>query len=363
MCRLRYSSSYNVGLCKPFGTWRDRPSVFRRRLSRGLSLHKDVRLSFPQPGNRSFCLCGCLSSVYCPNSILVALMANLLPAFSIISDVILAAFPILLLRNTRLKFKTKVALNALMGLGIVTAIVCIIRTAFSYEVKNTEDPTWDGIPNALCRMLEVNFGIIASCMPMIRTFYIWAKRRLRQARNSESIPSTRTPLSQLEWYHPPTDKPWYHRLRHTLFRRPDPPFELSPSSSQQSVPKVPSKSRDHDEEKDTQHGQQQQRQRIQLKHQPRSIPPPPKAKHKQAGKYTSRAQRARHYDRPANATWAKEDSQPRSYSQPRESLQPKKSESLDLPLQGPRKSEYGNEYGGGSGDFGGFEYHRGKSLK
>lgn len=71
--------------------------------------------------------------------------------FSILTDFIGAAFPVILLWNAKLNLRVKIALNLLMGLGIVTGIVCIIRTSYSWEILS-DDVTWVGIGNALTRM-------------------------------------------------------------------------------------------------------------------------------------------------------------------------------------------------------------------
>ena len=70
---------------------------------------------------------------------------------SVITDFIGAAFPILLLWNAKLNLRTKIALNLLMGLGVITGTVCIVRTSYSWEILSN-DLTWVGVGNALTRM-------------------------------------------------------------------------------------------------------------------------------------------------------------------------------------------------------------------
>ena len=163
------------------------------------------------------------------------------PVCSILSDVVLAAFPILLLYNMRLPSRQKIQLSLLLGLGIITAFACIARTAFSYEIKQ-DDVTWQGVPNALCRMLEINLGIIAACMPMMRTLFIHVKKKYSKRRDSESLSSTRTPASQLQWYVPPTLTPWYLRVKRNLWNPPPAmemarPPSIGASDSDHSIPK------------------------------------------------------------------------------------------------------------------------------
>jgi hypothetical protein len=70
---------------------------------------------------------------------------------SIVTDFIGAAFPVILLWNAKLNMRVKIALNLLMGLGIITGAVCIVRTSYSWEILS-DDETWVGIGNALTRM-------------------------------------------------------------------------------------------------------------------------------------------------------------------------------------------------------------------
>ena len=70
---------------------------------------------------------------------------------SIVTDFIGAAFPVLLLWNAKLRLRTKIALNLLMGLGVITGTVCIVRTSYSWELLS-DDVTWVGVGNALTRM-------------------------------------------------------------------------------------------------------------------------------------------------------------------------------------------------------------------
>ena len=70
---------------------------------------------------------------------------------SVITDFIGAAFPILLLLNAKLHLRTKIALDLLMGLGVVTGTVCIVRTSYCWEILS-DNVTWVGVGNALTRM-------------------------------------------------------------------------------------------------------------------------------------------------------------------------------------------------------------------
>ena len=88
---------------------------------------------------------------------------------SFLTDFICAAFPIVLLRNLKIRTRSKIALCALMGLGIVTGAIAIARVATSWQVM-ADDLSWVGVPNAMTKVFEVNIGNIAACVPMAKPF-------------------------------------------------------------------------------------------------------------------------------------------------------------------------------------------------
>ncbi|KAL8819716.1 MAG: hypothetical protein Q9223_001904 [Gallowayella weberi] len=110
---------------------------------------------------------------------------------SIISDYFLSAFPILILRKVQISFRSKAALCALMGLGVITGTLSLIRTILNYQ-NVTNDPTWRSIPNWYLRTWEVLFGVVAACIPTLRPLYKWLLDEYTQwtRRSKESNPST-----------------------------------------------------------------------------------------------------------------------------------------------------------------------------
>ena len=156
----------------------------------------------------------------------------------------------------KLPARQKLALQLLMGLGVVTAISCTIRTVFSYQIK-AEDKTWQGIPNALCRIFEINLGIVAANAPMMRPLWNYCKRRYRahmllhrnnrrnnsdnnnsnNNNNNNNTPTNTHPTLEgnMQWYHPPNRTPWYRRFRRHFQWNIRPP--ISQTSSTQSMNK------------------------------------------------------------------------------------------------------------------------------
>lgn len=259
--------------------------------------------------------------------------------FSIITDFIGAAFPVLLLWNARLKFRTKIALNLLMGLGIITGTVCIVRTSYSWEILSG-DYTWVGVGNALTRILEVNFAIIGACAPIMRPFVLYIRARLakaRQGRDSESLDSVPTAVSQLTWFSPPSQTPWYRRP----WRKTKPQDKLDGQPRGPDIgEKVPADIRCEDSGGDGGDGGDGGA--------GLAVPPRPTAGPRQRSRpglgLGRKSERRHEVEKPENVTWAKDE-------------EPENSGSFDLPLQGTRREDYGGEEG--DPNFGTYRYHRG----
>ncbi|KAI4202044.1 MAG: hypothetical protein LQ350_002832 [Teloschistes chrysophthalmus] len=97
---------------------------------------------------------------------------------SIISDFFLSTFPIIILRKVQIGLRDKVGLCLLMGLGVITGCLSLVRTVLNGQ-NEAPDATWDSIPNWYWRTWEVFFGISAACIPTLRPGYKWLKARVR----------------------------------------------------------------------------------------------------------------------------------------------------------------------------------------
>ena len=87
-----------------------------------------------------------------------------------------------------------------MGFGIITGIACIVRTSLTYQTTK-DDLSWVGVGVAVAKMLEVNFGIIAACLPLMKPLYTFVRsgQMPLRASNITKPPSTgtRTPWRKL----------------------------------------------------------------------------------------------------------------------------------------------------------------------
>lgn len=225
-----------------------------------------------------------------------------------------------------------------MGLGVITGTVCIVRTSYSWEILS-DDYTWVGVGNALTRILEVNFAIIGACAPIMRPLVLYLKAKLaqaRQGRDSESLDSVQTPASQLTWFSPPSQTPWYQRP----WRKTKPHDKLDGQPRGPDIgEKVPAGR--HDEEGGMDSGGSGAARP--------SVPPRPSQGPRQRsrqgfGGLGRKSERRHEVEKPENVTWAKDDGLDVD-------------DSFDLPLQGTRREDYAGEEG--SAEFGTYRYQRG----
>lgn len=95
---------------------------------------------------------------------------TLSPAFSSFSDLVLALFPILIIKDLQIEMKLKVALCSVMGMGIVATAAAIVKTV---ELKNlsTPDFTYNAVSLIYWYISENWLIVIAACIPTLGPLY------------------------------------------------------------------------------------------------------------------------------------------------------------------------------------------------
>ncbi len=91
-------------------------------------------------------------------------------AFSSLSDLVLALFPILIIKDLKMDFKLKMGLCTVMGLGIIATIAAVIKTI---ELKNlsTPDFTYEAVDLVYWYITENWVIVIAACIPPLGPLY------------------------------------------------------------------------------------------------------------------------------------------------------------------------------------------------
>ncbi|MCJ1373954.1 hypothetical protein MMC20_005184 [Loxospora ochrophaea] len=109
---------------------------------------------------------------------------------SVVSDFILAGFPILILRKVKIGMRTKVALCCLMGLGVITGSACIVRTVNNWQ-NGGDDLSWTAVDNFMWRSIEVNLGIVLASAPALLPLWrLFANKKWTQPRSSGESPGS-----------------------------------------------------------------------------------------------------------------------------------------------------------------------------
>ncbi|KAJ4372379.1 hypothetical protein N0V83_004153 [Neocucurbitaria cava] len=106
-------------------------------------------------------------------------------AYSVVTDLICALLPVVVLWKVKISLKTKVGVCCLMSLGLVATAVAIVR-ASSLGLK-TADLSYDYCIAAIWANTELHLGIIATNLALSRMIwtYFWKNQR---SLSSNSIP-------------------------------------------------------------------------------------------------------------------------------------------------------------------------------
>lgn len=85
------------------------------------------------------------------------------------TDIAVAVLPLPVIKTLNLPKAQKLALTFVFCLGGITCVVSLMRLQSLYAVSVSEDISWDNPMAALWSNLEVNIGIICSCLPTLKT--------------------------------------------------------------------------------------------------------------------------------------------------------------------------------------------------
>ncbi|OCL14998.1 hypothetical protein AOQ84DRAFT_370777 [Glonium stellatum] len=111
-----------------------------------------------------------------PNQIQIAMYIH--SGIFIGSDVILSLLPITFLRKLRIPLRERIILIFLMALGLFASVASIMRTILTKYYLSTDDVLWDMADLTMWSHLEEYVGIIAVCIPCLKSPF---EKILRQA--------------------------------------------------------------------------------------------------------------------------------------------------------------------------------------
>ncbi|KAL8699741.1 MAG: hypothetical protein Q9201_005824 [Fulgogasparrea decipioides] len=104
------------------------------------------------------------------------------PGYTAFTDIFLAVVPIVAFWKLQIKPKAKIVLFLVMSTTAIAAICAIIRIIYVHEIGDLKDYTYSLINHTMWAVLEGNAIIIAACIPGLRPFikYIRRKQYLRK---------------------------------------------------------------------------------------------------------------------------------------------------------------------------------------
>ncbi|EXM22781.1 hypothetical protein FOTG_09544 [Fusarium oxysporum f. sp. vasinfectum 25433] len=123
-----------------------------------------------------FVLCKPLSATWtgdgkCSPPSALAILACFVSASSILTDIICAALPALMLYKAQMKLATKVSISMVLGLGALASVATIIRMPFVlFYFHPNPDYLYRHCHVSLWSTVEAGIGIIAGSLPALRKF-------------------------------------------------------------------------------------------------------------------------------------------------------------------------------------------------
>lgn len=96
----------------------------------------------------------------------------------VLTDVIFATLPIFFISKIRRPTREKIVLCFLMALGLLCAAVVIPKLIVLRDFSSMSDFTYTSAWGMLCNQIEVFIGIIAACIPVLKSFFEKALRKI-----------------------------------------------------------------------------------------------------------------------------------------------------------------------------------------
>lgn len=90
-------------------------------------------------------------------------------AVAVITDIIFALIPFTFLNSIRARLPERVAILFLLGLGFFTAGIAAVKLTLVRRYGQTGDILWDSVDLVTWSLLEGQMGIIAACLPRLKS--------------------------------------------------------------------------------------------------------------------------------------------------------------------------------------------------
>ncbi|KAG6978851.1 Satratoxin biosynthesis SC1 cluster protein 4 [Fusarium oxysporum f. sp. conglutinans] len=108
-------------------------------------------------------------------------LAWAIAAVGIILDFWMLGIPISQLIHLQMKWKRKLAVASMFGVGTFVTVVSILRLRYLVAFGNSSNPTWDSFDTCYWSVIELNVGIWCACMPNLRVLMLKTFPRLQSS--------------------------------------------------------------------------------------------------------------------------------------------------------------------------------------
>jgi hypothetical protein len=88
---------------------------------------------------------------------------------AVLHDLVIIILPISMLWSLQMSRKKKVFIGVMFALGGIGLVATIVRLQTLKDFGTTPDPSWEWVPVVYWTSVELSAGIIASCLPAVRT--------------------------------------------------------------------------------------------------------------------------------------------------------------------------------------------------
>ncbi|KAM0258924.1 hypothetical protein ACHAQJ_003580 [Trichoderma viride] len=93
-------------------------------------------------------------------------------SISIALDLWMLAIPLWQIRKLKLHWKKKIGVVMMFFVGTFVTVVSIVRLQFIVNLGSSTNPTFDQVDVSIWSTVEINIGIICTCMPSLRLFLV-----------------------------------------------------------------------------------------------------------------------------------------------------------------------------------------------
>ncbi|KAM7211422.1 hypothetical protein V8F06_013200 [Rhypophila decipiens] len=116
------------------------------------------------------------ASCWDPNNVQASVYV--MGAIAVTTDVVFALIPVSFLRKVQRPMREKVVLGFLMGLGVFSAAAVVVKLTYLGPFGKSQDPLYDIVPLATWSVVEELLGIIAACVPTLKSPFEKVLRRV-----------------------------------------------------------------------------------------------------------------------------------------------------------------------------------------